>query len=532
MRVGVNCFLLEPHIGGLKQYFINLFDWLLEYDHDNEYVFFYFRHNDVELSKLRSDRWRAHSILLENQDQISAHLKDLDVYFCPFSALWPRPVPIPSVMTLVDIQEVFYPQFFTRQERYSREYHYPASTRTADRVVTISEFSKSSLVQHHRLPHQKVIVSYLCADPQYFQASEIQTPPSAVLPSKFVFFPANRWYHKNHDVLLRALAALKNRGEETNAVLTGFDVGGGYPVGKKAEEHGVGGNVYSAGYVTVPQMAYLYRHAEMLVFPSLFEGFGMPPIEAMAAGCPAVVSRNTCLPEICGPAAEYFDSLDPLALADGICRVRNDKVRREELVRQGRQQARLFSPERMARAHLEAFNQATRAYSSPHFWWHSLFYERFHKARVDLRGAISRRREARQDQDNCTIAFTRGWHFREQNGEDWLRWTDGKGGLKVHAPRAVKLLVRGEIASVQRPNDVRVFVNEVLLKSWTLDGEFGFIRIPDLVLELDSGDNIVHFESSRAGIQCSPGDTRFLAIAVRNLSFSDSEGVLKCIPVD
>src|SRR5262245_27772210 len=106
MRIGVNCFLLEPHIGGLKQYFINLFDWLFEQDTNNEYIFFCFPQNNSELANLRSDRWKAHAVLLENQAQITAHLKNLDLYFCPFSALAPRPVPLPSVMTLVDIQEV------------------------------------------------------------------------------------------------------------------------------------------------------------------------------------------------------------------------------------------------------------------------------------------------------------------------------------------------------------------------------------------------------------------------------------------
>ena len=167
-----------------------------------------------------------------------------------------------------------------------------------------------------------MIVAHLCADPSYSRAAEIQSPPEDPIPfSSFIFFPANRWYHKNHDVLLKALCSLKERNIKVNAVFTGFDVDGGYPLMSKAEEYNIRDQVHSAGYVTIPQMGYLYSHAEMLVFPSLFEGFGMPPVEAMAAGCPVAVARATCLPEICGDAAEYFDPQDPADVAEAICRI-------------------------------------------------------------------------------------------------------------------------------------------------------------------------------------------------------------------
>ncbi|MGH7340008.1 MAG: hypothetical protein ACREKH_05910, partial [Candidatus Rokuibacteriota bacterium] len=105
MRIGVNCYLLQPHIGGLKQYFITLFRELLAHDGDNEYVFFWYRQNAAELERLGTDRWRRQAVLLEDQHDVLAHLDRIDLYFCPFSALYPRPFPLPTVMTLVDIQE-------------------------------------------------------------------------------------------------------------------------------------------------------------------------------------------------------------------------------------------------------------------------------------------------------------------------------------------------------------------------------------------------------------------------------------------
>jgi glycosyltransferase involved in cell wall biosynthesis len=523
MRIGVNCYSLEPHIGGLKQYFSTLFDWLFEHDTENEYVLFYFRQNIGELTKLRSDKWKAKAVLLDNQDQITVHLKNLDLYFCPFCVLWPRPVALPSVMTLVDIQEVFYPQFFSAADLHVREYHYPSSTRSADRVVTISEFSKSTFVEHHDISPEKIVVAHLCADPSYFRAPEIQSPPPTPIPfARFVFFPANRWLHKNHDVLLRTLAVLNDRGVETNAVFTGFDVDGGYSISKKAAEYNVSQHVHSAGYVTVPQMAYLYQHAEMLVFPSLFEGFGMPPIEAMAAGCPVVVSTSTCLPEICGEAADYFDPNDPIALADAICRVRENPIKREELIQRGHAQAKLFSVERMARTHLEAFAQATIVFSKQNYWWHR-FYQPYHRLRVDLKQKARRYRLARRPPPDWSFAFSKGWYVGEQDGSNWLRWTGGRGKLDIHVPNAIRLRVKGEIASIALPNEVNVFINGKLFKTWPVEGEFGFGSIPDLVAELTAGKNTIEFVSKKPGVWCGPNDPRTLAIAVRNLSLSDLE---------
>ena len=209
MRIGVNCYLLQPHIGGLKQYFLTLFRELLDRDDEHEYVFFWYRHNAEELEQLGTDRWRRDAVLLEDQRQVLAHLDRIDLYFCPLPGLYPRPVPRPTVMTLVDIQEVFYPEFFTPADRYTRELHFPGSTHMADRVITISEFSRRAIIEHHRLSPERIAAVHLCADDRYARSAAVARSPTAPLPARFIFYPANLWKHKNHDVLLRALRLLR-----------------------------------------------------------------------------------------------------------------------------------------------------------------------------------------------------------------------------------------------------------------------------------------------------------------------------------
>jgi glycosyltransferase involved in cell wall biosynthesis len=380
MRIGVNCFLLQANIGGLKQYFFNLFQELLENDHQNEYIFFHFPHNAEELAKLENRRWQARAVLLNNQLEVKQHLDKIDLYFCPFNALWPRPLPIPTVVTLVDIQEVFYPQFFTDLDLYNREYHLPGSTRMADRVITISHFTKKTIVQYHRISSHKVTVAYLCADKRYYQAAEVARPPQSPLPKgDFIIYPANHWKHKNHDTLLRALRWLKTeKGLKIDAVFTGYDVPNGYPLLPKVSEYGLDEQVCSVGYVTVEEMAYLYSKATMLVFPSLFEGFGIPLVEAMAVGCPVVAANVTSLPEVGADAAEYFDPMSPESIGIAIEKIWRDGALRQQLVERGRRRALDFSAAKLAQTHLAVFNEAARSFSATRYVWHYC-YQHYHR---------------------------------------------------------------------------------------------------------------------------------------------------------
>jgi glycosyltransferase involved in cell wall biosynthesis len=378
MRIGVNCYLLQPHIGGMRQYFLTLFRELLERDTEHEYVFFWFRHNAGELAQLGTERWRRSAVLLEDQQQVLSHLDRIDLYFCPFSALYPRPLPRPTVMTLHDIQEAFYPEFFALADRYLRDLHFRGSTRIADRVITVSEFSRQTIVAHHDLPLERVVAVHECADERYARSGEVEEAPTAPLPPRFLFYPANLWKHKNHDVLLRALRLLREeRGRRIDLVLTGFAPDNGYPLAAMAEAHGVADQVHALGYLPVEQVAYLYRRAVALVFPSLFEGFGIPLVEAMAAGCPVVAAHATSIPEVAGDAAELFDPASPADVAAAIERVVGDEGRRAMLRQRGFARARHFSSARMADGHRAVFREAAAAYSRAAFlrrrgvaYWH------------------------------------------------------------------------------------------------------------------------------------------------------------------
>ncbi len=382
MRIGVNCFLLQRNIGGLRQYFHTLFRELLTGDRENAYTFFYFEHNLEEMELIGNKRWKEGAILLKDQKEVTDHLGKMDLYFCPFGAIWPRPVPVPSVVTLVDIQEKYYPQFFTKQDLWSREYHFDASTRAADRVITISEFSKNSIAYHHRISKHKIHVAYLAVD-ESFNGSSGDEPVNLELPEHFIFYPANRWPHKNHDNLLRALAILKNEYHlAVNCVLTGFDYENGYPLLKKIGEYCLDDQVKILGYGTQSEIKQIYKKAHMLCFPSLFEGFGLPLIEAMTLGCPVVCSAETSIPEVVGDAALLFDPRDADEMARKIYQVWTTPELQKMLATKGKERAKKFSARNLATRHLEVFRLAADSYRKRRYMYYRYAYEPWHKLKM------------------------------------------------------------------------------------------------------------------------------------------------------
>jgi len=383
MRIGVNCFNLSENMGGLRQYFHRLFRELLASDQKNSYVFFYFEHNIKEMEHIDDERWKEYAILLEDQPDVLQHLEKIDLYFCPFGALWPRPVPVPTVVMLVDIQEKYYPEFFSKEDMWNREYHFEASTKTADQVITISEFSKESIAHYHGISRQKIHVAYLAADESFYLPLAPNQTINLQLPEHYIFYPANRWFHKNHDNLLKALRELKMaHGLVVNCVLTGFDYEEGYPLNKKIMEYGLEDQVKVIGYVTGEEIKHIYTRAKMLCFPSLFEGFGMPTVEAMAIGCPVVCSNTTSLPEVVGDAALLFDPKNPGEIAGKIKAVWTDETLRKRLIAAGREQAKKFSVKNIAAVHMAAFELAAISYRQRRYWYYKYIYEPRHKLRM------------------------------------------------------------------------------------------------------------------------------------------------------
>jgi glycosyltransferase involved in cell wall biosynthesis len=260
---------------------------------------------------------------------------------------------VPTIFAPHDLQHLHFPGFFTRDEIAEREVRYRTLCDQASIVTLMSSWGRDDIVARYGLPPEKVRIVPGAAT---IEAHESPTDGDIAairdrlgLPGAFAVYPAKAWPHKNHLRLVAALKILRDRGVEVPMVLTGAQGGREVPILAEADALGVRDLVHFAGFVTPSELSALYRMARMMVFPSLFEGWGLPILEAMVADLPLACSTATCLPAITAGAAELFDPTDPDAIAAAVARVWQDDRLRERLIVDGRARAACFSWDRSAR---------------------------------------------------------------------------------------------------------------------------------------------------------------------------------------
>src|SRR5262245_25695204 len=240
----------------------------------------------------------------------------------------------PAVTTVLDLQHEEHPEFFGRAELRYRKVVYGWTIRRSRIVVTISEHARHTLIERHGLAPERVRAIHLAVDHDVF------TPGSGERGG-YLLYPARPWAHKNHARLYEAFARLRRGRPGLRLVLTGEGDYGRLPDG-----------VESRGRVSRVELVELYRGAAAVVFPSLYEGFGMPVVEAMACGCPVACSNTTSLPEIAGDAARLFDPLDVDEIAAAVEDVLDDPG---PWVARGLERARRYTWEACARAHDDVY---------------------------------------------------------------------------------------------------------------------------------------------------------------------------------
>ncbi len=267
---------------------------------------------------------------------------------------------LPSIYQPFDLQHIHLPGNFTPRDRSVREKQYRALTAQAQVVVVASQWSKRDLMRHYRLPEEKVrvipLAPVLAAYPEPTPGQIEAVRREHDLPAAFLFYPAQTWEHKNHAALFKALRILRSEHDLVVPLVCTGTKNGYYAVLERMQrELGVADQVRFLGYVSPLQMACLYRSCRAFAFPSYFEGFGMPVLEAFLAGAPVVCSNATSLPEVAGDAALLFDPQDAEQLAACIRRVWTEEPVWQQLVVRGRQRVAGFSWDATALAYRDLY---------------------------------------------------------------------------------------------------------------------------------------------------------------------------------
>ena len=259
----------------------------------------------------------------------------------------------PAIVTMHDLQHLHRPEFFSPADIATREREYRESCRLAQHVICVSEFTRQDVHQRYGIPLDKMTTIWNLPPKQtgapmtqgtiqYLLRNMGITPP-------FLFYPAQPWLHKNHAGLIEAIQlASQSLPENYKLVLTGQPFPPDHPAAKLLLDPQIRQRVIHLGYRSALEVAALYRTAEALIFPSLFEGFGMPLIEAMQQGCPIVCGQNTSLPEIVGDAALFTDVTTPQSLAAAILTITRDVGLRSHLQKCGKDNLRRFDRRNLA----------------------------------------------------------------------------------------------------------------------------------------------------------------------------------------
>jgi len=291
-----------------------------------------------------------------------ARAAGVDVLHVPMY-MSPGPTTFPVVATIHDVIPLIFPRSVRNpvaRMRYRRQLD--ATLQDAKLVITVSRISRSALIAHAGVNPDRIRVVQNGVSDQFCPVGDEQTLASIRgryhLPNRFALWIGEFRPQKNLETLVKGWARLQSMmADPPDLVLAGAQDGEFRKIRREVKRRKLEDKVWFPGYIRQDDLPALYSAAEVFVFPSLYEGFGLPPLEAMACGTPCVVSNSSSLPEATGRAASLFNPTSPDELARGAHRVLTDGGLRERLHREGLKQAGLFSWENSAERTLSIYRE-------------------------------------------------------------------------------------------------------------------------------------------------------------------------------
>jgi glycosyltransferase involved in cell wall biosynthesis len=354
-RIGVNALYLIPGgVGGTEIYLRRLLAALASIETDNEYFIFTNAETDADLVPRQPNfhwirqpvraRFRPARILWEQTVlPLEAARYRLDVLFNP-GFTTPILAPCACVTVFHDLQHRLHPEYFRLFDLPFWRLLLWASAHRARRLIAVSEATRDDLVRAYRLPSERISIVHHGVELDFFELNRANTAP-------FVLCVSTLHPHKNLDRLIRAYA--RNQ-RDWRLIITGLRGFFAKSLDALIAELGVNDCVRLTGWIPREELLQLYADAQAFVYPSTFEGFGMPVLEAMAAGLPIACSDIPPLREVAGDAALFFDPLSEEAIASALDRIVTDAPLRAQLSQAGPERARGFSWDRTALETLHA----------------------------------------------------------------------------------------------------------------------------------------------------------------------------------
>lgn len=317
--------------------------------------------------------------LLDNNVRgIHDNLSWSDIYFCPLNELVPNYIDsrVPVVSSILDLQHETYPQFFKREIYESRRVGYGYAISRSDAIITISNHEKSLIEKIYG--KKEVYVTYLAGylaseyTSNFLNNRNVADSEFQIPKEPYIIYPAIPWQHKNHYRLIESIWILKRefpQFKDLKLVLTGAQkhvLKSSY-FQRIISDLDMNDSIEVRGFISDLELAILIKKAKFMIFPSLYEGFGIPLVDAMSFGTPALTTSLTSIPEVCSQAVAYLsDPFNTKTIAQDIAKLLIDDERLLQLSLLGRQQATKYSLENTANATLNVFTEVTKKHSLKH----------------------------------------------------------------------------------------------------------------------------------------------------------------------
>lgn len=383
--------------GGTEQMTRELFQALGHLDFRNEYRFFCPRSSACEFDfspsfrhrffysdrkeRLKSDaKWHFANSVAKAAGMHPVHTPemislrnyremDFEIVHSLCGYIQPDMEAFPNVLTVLDLQHVHMPEFFSPEDWKMRDELYRRSIGRAKHLVCISDNTRNDIHRTYGVPMDKMSTVWIIPSRHAWERLEsdrcVRILEKLGISGRFAFFPAHCWPHKNHRRLVEAFARiLPEIPKDFRLYFTGGSFPADHPAKRFIEENGLADRIVHLGYRSPMEMKAIMQTASLMVFPSLFEGFGMPVAEAIVAGCPVVCSNTTSIPEIAGSAARYFDPLNVDSIAAAMLEIIRDPAAHDFLAEESLRRRLLFRSREIAakmvgiykRVHTEHFS--------------------------------------------------------------------------------------------------------------------------------------------------------------------------------
>ena len=369
MRIGVNLLnLQQDRYGGVEQYVVHLISRMLKIDRSVELFLFLtkpcrdlFPDYQERMKKVMIKEYNVHKDIYTRIAECQ-----LDLWFSPLHKSYIHDLPVPSIATIHDVLHTAYPHYVPGELQENNSYYEQYSS-SFDAVLTVSEFSRYAIAKNLHIPKEKIYAIHPDA-PLIFRhfpsdSRKEKVKKTYTLEEGYAIYPASYNPHKNHISLLKALVSLRdNYKKRIRLVLTGFA-----PKENQVhqsllhflKENKLEAQINILGYVPPEDMPALYSCASFMVFPSLYEGFGIPLVEAMKAQCPIVCSNRGSIPEVVNDAGLQFNPEDPEDIALKMLDMLDPRTR-ENFIKKGNIRSKRFSWENCAKETLDVFKQVVK----------------------------------------------------------------------------------------------------------------------------------------------------------------------------